>query len=232
MNFGPFMCNAKCKSYGDPSCGETCQGLNNSDEIICPCELKCGVTSEKVALGSPCQADSDCASGDCVGFNFTTGGLCSQTCSTDADCASGMACVACAGCLAAAGLDGGADAGGAGQCFFTCSSSNGSACQGNSHCDPGTRAAGGSVTFCDPHLANGVKCQQGTDCISGRCGSGGACVPSGGIPTGQPCTSSPGDCASGQCCNSNCCGRGEESPAASRSSSVERVAAPHRHRHD
>jgi hypothetical protein len=157
-----------------------------------------------VPVGSPCSSNDGCKSGDCVSFNYATAGLCSQPCSTDTDCGSGMACVACAGCAAAAGLDGGTDAGPTGQCFPTCV--NGATCFVPSQCNSLARAGGGgSVNVCDPHLADGAMCTRGTDCTSGRCGSGGTCIPSSGIATGKPCTKSPSDCSSGQCCNSNCC---------------------------
>jgi hypothetical protein len=181
-----YTCNAQCSGPNDPSCGSGCELLSDGSAWICPCDVNCTTSREPGGLGAPCSSASDCKSGDCLLFGYQ--GVCSASCTRDADCGDGGACVAC-----------GASCGD--QCLPTCDTTY---CQVG-QCSSGMRATGGSVRYCDAHLPDGAGCTASAQCASGRCGAGSTCIPAGGVASGQPCTARPADCSSGQCCNGKCC---------------------------
>ena len=159
-------------SSGNPDASSGAGGSNGAG----------GAPSSNLPGGSVCTANTQCASGLCLGGYCASGQPAGGPCTSGADCASGVcqsnACV------------------GSGQ-----GAPSGSACTTNAQCASGTCANGTCST--GTGLPNGASCSSNNECSSGACVNGICGVVVTQQPNGSPCNAST-DCASGLCVSNVC----------------------------
>jgi hypothetical protein len=192
-----YWCRPSCRTLSDPSCPGRCDRADGINYCDCP---SCPVVVPQRALLDPCQGDSTCASGECLGatrcgeYVCWTTGYCSMGCLSDSSCGPTGRCVSvpCAP---------GQTEGCGWKCLPECTEPS-SGCETCSDFD----GPGGTASVCDPRFGDGSRCSGNASCRSGRCVRN-TCTPAGGLTNGGSC-SGPEDCASGSCISGVCRGDG------------------------
>jgi hypothetical protein len=120
-----------CRQAG-VACTTTADCCGDGVTLVCSRSPSVCVVASNLALGEPCKANGQCASGLCIGF-------CSDVCQTSQDCGDGTVCVRHPASSAGA------------NCFPTCGAGTSVAScliYGSGACTTATNVEGDSVQVC------------------------------------------------------------------------------------